>query len=522
MPIRSKGAYRRLGQFALLAIGLLAASAAYASSSVLVVGKAADPDNIDPHVSISSNSYSVYCPAYEQLMKVEMVAGKYTGKIVGSLASSWETAPDGKTWTFRLKPGSRFADGSMLDAHAVAYTFDRMKKIGKGPTASFPTLVSVEAVDAGTVKFNLNAPFPPLLSALSSCPASIINPEVAKHDQNGDQGQAFLADKTMGSGAFQVSTWEKGEQIVLTRNLNYTGEKPRLDQVIFKIIKEASVRRLQVEKGDIDIAEEIAPDQLVTMKGKPGLDIIDQPSSYITYLYLNTKRDALKDVKVRQALSYAIDYKAIIDGVMGGSATQLRGILPSTMPGYDPNVMQFSYDPDKARQLLKQAGVEKASLNFLYTKTDPSWEPIAIATREYLGAVGIDVKLESAAYAPMRERLDKGDFDISIGYWGPDFADQSQFLSWMLDSKFFGLAGNRAFYKNDKVDMMLGQAATETDTAKRDQLFRDVQATAVEEAPYVLLFQRNFQLAMTDKVAGFSVNPFVARLYNFDTMSKAP
>jgi peptide/nickel transport system substrate-binding protein len=309
---------------------------------------------------------------------------------------------------------------------------------------------------------------------------------------DGDMGQAYLSDHSMGSGAYQVESWEKGQQIVMTPNPHWSQNDLFFKEVIIKIVKEASVRRLQLEKGDLDIAEDLPVDQIEAMRGKEGVTIIDEPSLYVTYLYLNNTKKPLDQVKVRQAISYAVDYQGIIDGIMLGQAVQMRGPIPIGMWGHDDNVTQYAYDPAKAKALLEDAGVSDVKLGFLYAKTDPTWEPIGLILQQELAEVGIEVELQQLAYPTMREHLNTGDFDIAIGNWTPDYADPSMFMNFWFDSSRHGLPGDRAFYTNEKVDDLIRKAAVATTQAEREELYDQAQKIVVEEAPYVLLLQRNY------------------------------
>lgn len=508
--------------FGLTAALLLAGSnsARAAEQDVLVIGQSGDPDNLDPAVTVTNNSWTAMYPGYERLVKFKVKDGKGLTEVEGDIAKSWTASADGKEWIFTLSDGHTFASGKPVDAAAVKFSFDRLLKIGKGPMGSFSQIDHVEAPDSHTVKFVLKEPFGPFLSTLATSGGSIVDPAVMEKEQNGDQAQGYLADRTMGSGAFQVTNWEKGQQITLEPNPQWAGPKPAFKQVVIRIIKEASARRLQLEKGDLDIAQDIPVDQLKALQKSEGITVVDEPSFFVTYLYLNNTRKPLDNVKVRQALSYAIDYKGIIDGIMLGQAVQMRGAIPVGMWGHDEKVMQYSYDPAKAKQLLSEAGITDAKLGFLYAKTDPAWEQIGLVLQQNLAAAGIKVELQQYAYPTMREKLDKGDFDIAVGNWTPDYGDPSMFMNFWFDSSLKGLSGDRAFYENPKVDDLIRKAATASDDAKRTELYQEAQRITVEEAPYVLLFQRNYQFAMRSNVKGYVYNPMLLQIWNFDTMSK--
>lgn len=516
---------RRTMVMGALALGVASAGlsmprAAWATDpNELVLGKSGDPDSLDPAVTVTNNSWTATYPAYERLLKFRVVDGKGSTEVEGDVAKSWSSSDDGKTWTFTLGDGHVFADGTPVNAAAVKFSFDRVIKVAKGPGDLFGQVETIAAPDDHTVVFTLKAAFAPFLATLVDDGASIVNPKVMEHETNGDMGQAYLSDHTMGSGPYQVESWEKSQQIVMTPNPHWS-QPLALKKIVIRIIKEASARRLQLEKGDLDLIEDVPVDQLKALGAAPGVKVVDEPSFFVTYLYLNNTHKPLDNVKVRQAISYAIDYKGIIDGILLGQGVQMRGDVPVGMWGHDDNAFQYSYDPDKAKAMLAEAGVKDLTLGYLYAKTDPNWENIGLVLQQDLAPLGIKVEMQENAYPTMRDKLNKGDFDIAAGNWTPDYADPSMFMNFWFDSKLHGLPGNRAFYTNPKVDELIRAAEIAPTEEARLKLYNEAQKITVEEAPYVLLFQRNYQFAMRDNVKGFVYNPMQLQIYNFATMSK--
>lgn len=490
-------------------------SASAAEQNVLTIGRAGEPDTVDPAVTNTNTSYTVTYPAYERLVQYK---GSST-ELTGELAESWEVSPDAKVWTFKIAKDHVFADGTPVTADAVKFSFERVSKVGKGPSKDLADVKSIEVIDGDKVRFTLGNPSATFLSLLACSLGGIVNPKVMEHQVDGDFGQAFLADHTMGSGAYQVSSWEKGQSVNLEPNPHYKGDLA-LKKVVIRTIKDASARRLQLEKGDLDVVAELPDDQLEALASVANVKVVDEPSFLVTYLYLNNQRKPLDNVKVRQAISYAMDYQGIIDGVLHGKAKQLRGAVPSGMWAHDESVKQYSLDADKAKALLGEAGISKTNLTYLYAKTDPNWEVAGLVLQQALAPLGINLELQENDYPTMRSKLAKGDFDIAPGNWTPDLADPSQFVSAWHDSRNFGLAGNRAFYKNEEVDKLLRAADVIADQAEREKAYVQVQKIAAEDAPYVLLFQRNYRFGMRDNVKGFVYNPMLLDIFNFTSMKK--
>lgn len=506
--------------FGALFAHLSAHSFAATPDDVLVIGIAGDVDNLDLHVTMTNRSWAVTYYAYERLVRYKVENGVGLTEVEPDLATGWTVSDDGLVWTFTLRDDARFADGTPVDAHAVVYSFNRMLAIGEGPADAFPTLAAVEALDDYTVRFTLSEPFAPFLLTLANNGAGIVNPRLADYD-NGDYGRAWLAEHTMGSGPYQVQRWDKDQQIVLVPNPHYQGPTPAFRMVVFQVINDPSARRLQLERGDIDIAEALPLDQLERIKDRPGIRVDEYPSLSVTYLYLNNQRSPLNDVRVRQAISYAVDYDALIQGVMLGSAVQMRGPVPQGMWSHDPEAYQYTLDLEKARALLAEAGYSGGlTLGYLYSPIYPEWEQIGLALQAQLAAIGIRLELEPFAYATMRAMLDEGDFDIAVGNWSPDFADPYMFMNYWFDSANGGLPGNRSFYSNPTVDDLIRRAAVSTDIDERTQLYQEAQRIIIDEAAYVYLYQKGYRVAMRDNVQGYVFNPMLLDIFNIGTMHK--
>ena len=508
--------------FGLMTVLLAAGQFAWATVPIdtLVIGKASDPQNLDPAITIDNNDWTVTYPCYQRLMRYKVEKGKGTTSVEGDLAASWKVSKDNLIWDFKLKGGQKFDDGSPVDAAAVKFSFDRMMKLAQGPSEPFPSDLKVTVVDSLTVRFAMAKTCPYFLYTLANNGTGIVNPKVISMANAGPDAKTYLASHTAGSGAFRLVSWEKSQSVVLEPNPYFAGKKSALKKVVVKIIGEASSRRLLLESGDLDIVESLPVDQLAEVAKKSDLTVAESPSLRVTYLYLNNKKAPLNNPAVRQAISWAVDYNGIIKNVLKGQAQQMRGAIPEGMWGYDPSVMQYSTDLKKAKAILDQAHVGNLKLSFLYSSRDANWETIALSTQANLATLGISVKLENMANATMRERIGKADFDISIGNWSPDFADPYMFMNYWFDSEKQGLPGNRSFYANPEVDKLVRAAASMVDQKERTALYQKAQKMVVNEAAYTYLYQANSQIAMRKSVKGFVFNPMLESIYNVEAMTK--
>ena len=493
---------------------------AASTSSTLKVDMASDVETMDPAVTVDNATWKLTYPCYERLVGYK---GASTD-LQPALAKSWKSSDGGKVWTFELASGHKFSDGTPVDAAAVKFSFDRLLKINQGPAGSFTEIAKVEAPTATTVKFTLKSPFAPFPSTLATNYASIINPKVMDHQKGGDQGQAYLSNQTMGSGAYMLKEHLKGQSLTLGLNPHYEGPKPSITTAVFQVVTDPSAQRLQLQKGDVDIAEGITVDQLKPLESAAGITVVKKPSLLVNYVYMNTSKGApaLKNTKVRQAISYAVDYKGLIQASQQGNAVQMRGPIPEGMWGHDDSLMQYTYDPAKAKALLASANVGTVGpLTLLYSDHEPWWPTEALAIQSSLKKIGIQVKLSKVEYATQRALLDKGSFDLSFGVWSPDYADPYMFMNFWFDSNLGGLAGNRAFYKNPAVDKLIRQAAVLSDQSQRKALYQKAQKIVVNDPPYIYLYQTEFLLPMRDNVKGFVFNPMLEGIYNLTEMSKS-
>ncbi|MDR7452665.1 MAG: ABC transporter substrate-binding protein [Armatimonadota bacterium] len=511
-----------LAVLGLLGVPRPAGSAQAPPQDVLIFGATSDVETMDPQVSVDNIAWRAIYYCYDRL--VQLKGG--TTEVAPQLAESWTVSPDGKTFTFRLRSGVKFIDGTPFDAQAVAASFGRLFKMGKGAAGLWDGILDpggITVVNPSTIRFTLKTPFAPFLGSLATDQASIVSPGVMKHETAGDLGQAWLAGHTAGTGPFYLKEWRRGERIVLERNPNYWGPKPALRQVIIRNIPDAAVLRDLLERGEVDMGEVLTDDQIDAIKDKPGIRVFEAPSFLATYIYLNNRNRYLENVKVRQAISYAIDYQGIIRGVRKGRAVQMRGPIPQGMAGHDKTVFQYTRDVARARRLLAEAGHPQGfELGLLIDPGVREWADIATIVQANLAEIGIRVKIEGYARPTMRAKLDKADFDMATGFWTPDYPDADMFTWFWFYSKNGGLAGNRSFYSNPRMDELVVAQRQEPDPAKRMQLFRQIQKIAVDDAVYVYLYQPVYRIAMRSRVQGYVYNPMLLFMPNFSGISKAP
>ncbi len=495
--------------------------AAGADKDTLVVGVSSDIHLLDPAVSSDNFDWRQIYPSYDRLVKYKVIGGEGSTEVEPMAAESWTVSPDGMVWTFKIRKNIKFDDGTPLDAKAVKFSFERVLKIGKGPADNIGAIKTVDAVDDYTAKITLKNAFGPFLQTLATDAASIVNPNIMKHEKNGDLAQAWMAQNTDGSGPFKITEWSRGERCVLTAKPDYWGPRPKLQKVIIRFMRESSDQRMALENGDIDIAEGILIDQIPALEKNPDIVVRRYPSQLVEYVYLNCQKPKLANAQVRQALNYAVDYQGIITHVLRGNGVQMRGPIPKGMWGHKPDVFQYQRDVAKAKNLLKQAGVEKGlDLTLIYSERRASWEQIATILQSNFADIGVNLKLELMANPTLRDKVDRGDFELCLGAWSPDYADPSMFMNFWFDSKNFGLPGNRSHYKNDKVDDLIRRALALSDVPQRVALYNQAQDIIMQDAPYIFLYQTQTIVPMRKAVKGYVFNPMLESMYNFESILK--
>jgi peptide/nickel transport system substrate-binding protein len=481
---------------------------------MLTIGLPANPTSLDPRVTLDGIARSVYYSTYNYLVVIKPGTA---ADIVGDLADKFEVSPDGKTWTFVLKSGPKFWDGTPVDSAAVKFTFESLQKLNQGPASDFRIIKEIQTPDANTVKFVLSDPFAVFPSLLTDI--GIINPKVMEKAENGDYGSKYLATNTMGSGPYRLTEWKPNERVVIEAVPEYWGPKPKAKKVIFPIFTEVSNLRLQLEKGDLDIAWGIPTDQLMSMFGKPGIQIAEGTGFDFIYVYLNNQKKPFDNVKVRQALSWATDYDIIVNELLKGHGKQLKGPFAFGAEGYKEPTQFYKRDLAKAKALMAEAGYPNGfTFTLLYASPTVGAAQAAQVLQANWAEIGVNVQLQEIAEATRRERVDKGDFEASMGQWVKTAQPYWTMNVWH-DSSRFGLAGDRSFYKNEEVDKLIRAAAAEMDLTKRSDLYRQANDKIFTDAPYVYLYQRNAMLPMRAEVKGFLYNPVPYRI-NIPDLSK--
>jgi peptide/nickel transport system substrate-binding protein len=398
-------------------------------------------------------------------------------------------------------------------------------EVGKSAAGQFKNVInkdSFEVVDEHTIKITLEKPFAPFLKTLGTVFANIVNPKLA--DNHGsDLGEAYLADKDMGSGPYLLESWDRGQKLVLKANEDYWGTVPTLKTVNILIVNEPSTARLMMEKGEVDLIDYamISPDVLNQMEGKNDITIVNSPGYQIDDIAINTEKEYLKDPKVRQALAHAVNYDSIIDDILLGGAKRIGGIVPEGMFGYNADVTMYDFDLEKSKALLKEAGFDDGfSLEIAISENNEVRKNIAVMMQSDFKKIGIDLQIKTLAWPTFLDLVTTGKHQLALAAWTPDYADPDYNLWYFAHSSSKGPGFNLAFYDNPKVDKLLEEGRSTVDEAIRDKNYQEIQQIMSDEVPYIFPAQRTVQAPMKDWVKGYEINPMNTWYVPFQKMTK--
>ena len=478
---------------------------------VLVVGQIAEPKSLDPATVTAVNDFRILMNLYDGLVRYK----DGTLEVEPALAKSWTISEDGKTYTFSLRSGISFHDGSSFDAGAVKFNFDRMLNedhpyhdTGPFPLSFFFSAIeTVKVIDNNTVQFTLNAPYAPFLSNLAYPTGLIASPTAIKNS-----GKDF-GRSPVGTGAFTFNSWKAKEAVIVDRNENYWDGQAGTKAVVFRPITDGNTRVAEMLSGGIDMMVEVPPVSLSKFSGN-DFAIVEQAGPHVWFLILNAKEGPFADKKIRQAANYAINKEAIVKDVLEGTAAIAAGPTPPAFAwAYNNDLQPYPYDPGKAKALLEEAGQTGAKLTFYVTQGGSGMlDPVAMGTaiQADLEAVGFDVEIKTFEWNAFLGEVNpglEGKADMAEMAWMTNDPDTLPYLAlrtgaWPDQGGF-----NSGYYSNPKVDELLEGARSSTDQAERARLYKEMQTIVQDDAPWVFIANWKQNAVTSGQVKGFSLQP---------------
>ena len=478
---------------------------------VLIVGQIAEPKALDPAAVTAVNDFRILMNVYDGLVRYR----SGTLEVEPALATDWEISEDGTVYTFTLREGVTFHDGSPFDAEAVKFNFDRMldeehpyADTGPFPLAFFFSAIEeTEVVDDLTVRFTLNAPYAPFLSNLAYPTGLMVSP-AAVMEHGADFGR-----NPSGTGPFRFVEWESNQRVVVEANPDHWEGAPELEAVVFRPITDANTRTAEMLAGGIDLMVEVPPVALSEFDGD-DFNVVEQAGPHVWFLILNTKEGPFADKRVRQAANFAVNKSAIVDDVLEGTAEVAAGPTPPAFAwAYNESLEPYPYDPDRARELIAEAGAEGAELTFFVTEGGSGMlDPVAMGTaiQADLEAVGFDVTIETYEWNTFLGEVNpglEGKADMAEMAWMTNDPDTLPFLALRTEAWPDQGGFNSGYYSNPEVDALLEEARVATDQARRAELYKEMQEIVQEDAPWVFVANWKQNAVTSDRVENFALEP---------------
>jgi peptide/nickel transport system substrate-binding protein len=504
----------------LLAVALLATSACVRrpvdNPNIIVMGVTSGPNNLDPRIASDDTAQKINQLIFSSLMTLDEQL-----RPVPQLAENIEN-PDPLTWVITVRRGVKFHDGHELTSADVAYTFRSLLEPGfispiKG---AYRMVRSVEIRDRYTVVFHLTEPF-------LTFPGNLVVPPIGP-----DGAGPSFRDHPIGTGPYRFVSHAVDDRLELAAFDDYYGGRPRNDGIIFRFVPDDIMRGLELQKGTMDLViNDIAPDIAHQLEQQPSLQTVQSQGTDYQYIGLNLRDPILQDLRVRQALAYAIDYQAIIKYLRRGLAYTAVGIIPPVAWAFEPNVFSYTYDPAQAKRLLDEAGYpdpdgDGPAIRFTLSLKVSNQEFNRLQSsviQQNFRDVGIGLDVRMYEFATLYADVLKGAFQLYTLQWTGGYAADPDILRRVFHSQQTPPSGfNRGYFSDPRVDRLIEQATASTDPAERLRLFGDVQKILAKEVPYISLWdKKNYAIAQRT-LAGIHIRPAADLLFLKDVSRTAP
>lgn len=496
-----------------------------AAQNTIRVGLYGEIVTHDPHLERNRYGIVLLRNVYEPL--VDLAPGTTT--LEGVLATSWKVSDDGKTYTFQLRPGVKFSDGTPFNAEAVKANVERVQKLKGGPFLQVKPIAKVDVLGEQSVRMTLDKPFAPFLRGLAL--VRFVSPTALRTNAGQDEARKWLVDNTAGTGAYRAVSWAHGQEIAWTRNEHHWrpfGPK-QFDRVVLRVLNEPSTQQLMLEKGDLDVILLFNRDDVPRLKANPKLQVVEGLSWEQQYIMLNGLLEPTKQRKVREAFAHLWDPQQYV-ALMGGTVLPSDGPVPADLIGAKGSQVAYRYDPERAKALLKEAGVGSSTpLTLMYNKGD---EPKRLAVELFqaqLAKAGINARVEVDTWpaqlkfmtdwfkAPSQQAGKHGLGFIS----SPRFATGWDMLYYLFHSDARGGVGSNFMnYSNPQADALITEAATMQDEDKAQELLRRANRLIAEDAAAVFVSRTKELIPMQKNIKGLVYRKELTRYLVFYELTR--
>lgn len=470
------------------------------SGDMLIFGRGGDSIHLDPIQPLDGESAKVCDVIYDTLVQFR----ESTTEIKPALAEAWESSTDGLMWTFYLRQGVEFHDGTPFNADAVIFSFTRSDALSREFHEEF--IDRIVALDAFIVQFQLKTPYAPFISKMAKTVFSIVSPTaVAKFGADFDSNP-------VGTGPFKFVQWDKHDKIVLTANDMHWAGKPVLDGLIFRSVPDNSARLMELQQGNIHAMEFPNPEDIPLIQGDSRFKLVRQSSLSVGFIAMNMHKPPYDNLKVRLAINHAIDKATIIESLYQGGAIPAKNPIPPTLWGYDNTIEDYPYDPELAKQLLAEAGYPNGFETTLWALSVPrSYIPNGIALAKELQSelqdIGIKAKIVTYDWDVYVSKVLNGEHDMAMMGWNSTDDPDDLFYSLLSIPAADKPILNLSFYRSDQMQDVLERARTSTDKAERIALYQEAQRIFHRDAPWVPLVHAQRILVINKNVHNLKISP---------------
>lgn len=459
------------------------------------------PANLDPRIGTDAQSERI-----DELLFDSLVRKDEHFNLQPWVAETWEVR-DPLTYVFHLRKGIRFHDGRPLGARDVKWSIDSMTDgtvvSSKTATTSYQHIASIEAPDDQTVIFRMKEPDSGLPWNLSDGAMGIV-------PYGSDKG---FGQHLVGSGPFKLVKNEQDNEVIIVRNDEYWGDRPKVERVRFAVVPDTTTRALELRKGSADVEiNALTADMVGSLRADRNLLVEQAPGTSVQYLAFNLRDPVLSDIRVRQAIAYAIDVRPIIQYLWRDTVRPVASVIPPVHWAYDNTLRAYQRDVQKAKELLREAGHSNGSGKRLHlvmkTSTEETSRLLAVILQQQLHDVGIDLEVRTFEFATFYSDVVKGAFQIYTLRWVGGANQDPEIFEYILDTKSFApRRANRSYYSNPQVDVWIEQARVELDQAKRKEIYSKIQQQALHDLPSLNLWSLDNVLVHTARVKNLHSDP---------------
>jgi peptide/nickel transport system substrate-binding protein len=476
----------------------------------IVIGRNEDSRNLDPVTQDGNVNIWVFNLVLEGLVKTNDDGTK----IEPALAESWEVSADGLTYTFHTKKGLKFSDGSPVRGEDWVWSLLRARDTKESPWKFAMEAVSdVQAPDDTTVVITLKEPWAPILADLA-----MFNCVVQSKAYYEKVGPEAYTQKVLGTGPYYFEEWKKGEYILLKKNPHFhIAGLPKTEEIKFVVVPDDNTRVMQLQAGDIDIMTFVPFNRMDELNKDPNLVSVGVPSTSTRYIILNNNVKPFDDVRVRKALQHGTNKEAIVRFVLYKYGERAKGFAPKSGLYYNDDIQPYEYDVKKAKALLAEAGYPNGfQTEILVRSGNMVYEQIATILKEQWRQIGVDAKIQSLESATAVAQYRAMKHKVTLSGWTNDMNDPSQQVEYAILPKI-----SHCYYTgwtNDEAIGLAEKAKRELDAAKREQMYKRMQAIHYDESPMIAIFHATYPVAMKKNIKGFVQTPLGN--YRFENLVK--